>query len=84
MIHHVRLCSGLCRGPEVEFPQIYIDLYLIDTPEEFTREKLKAYKSLEAYNYCTKRNGFTIQCVGLDTDSEPAEDWFCSECRSVS
>ena len=35
--------------PEVEFPQIYI--YLIDTPGEFTREKLKAYKSLEAYNY---------------------------------
>ena len=30
--------------PEFEFP-------LIDTPGEFTREKLKAYKSLEAYNY---------------------------------
>ena len=35
--------------PEVEFPHIYV--YLIDTPREFTREKLKAYKSLEAYNY---------------------------------
>lgn len=35
--------------PEVEFPHIYV--YLIDTPGEFTREKLKAYKSLEAYNY---------------------------------
>ena len=35
--------------PEVEFPHIYV--YLIDTPGEFTREKLKAFKSLEAYNY---------------------------------
>ena len=35
--------------PEVEFPNIYV--YLIDTPGEYTREKLKAFKSLEAYNY---------------------------------
>ena len=32
--------------PQKEFPHIY--LYLIDTPGEFTREKLKAFKSLEA------------------------------------
>ena len=35
--------------PKVEFGQIYI--YLIDTPGQFTREKLKAYKSLDAFNY---------------------------------
>lgn len=35
--------------PSVEFGAIYT--YLIDTKGEFTREKLKAYKSLEAYNY---------------------------------
>lgn len=35
--------------PEVEFGQIYT--YLIDTPGQFTKEKLKAYKSLEAFNY---------------------------------
>ena len=38
--------------PPVEFPHIYV--YLIETPGEFTREKLKAFKSLEAYNYYSK------------------------------
>ena len=38
--------------PQIELPHIY--LYLIDTPGEFTREKLKAFKSLEAYNYYIK------------------------------
>ena len=38
--------------PPVEFPHIYV--YLIDTPGEFTQEKLKAFKSLEAYNYYAK------------------------------
>ena len=35
--------------PPVEFGEIYT--YLIDTPGPFTREKMKAYKSLEAFNY---------------------------------
>jgi hypothetical protein len=35
--------------PPVEFGCIYS--YLIDTPGQFSKEKLKAYKSLEAYNY---------------------------------
>lgn len=33
----------------LEFGHLYV--YLIETPGEFTHEKLKAYKSLEAYNY---------------------------------
>ena len=37
------------KWPNVEFGNIYI--YLIDTKGMFTRESLKAYKSLEAYNY---------------------------------
>ena len=35
--------------PPLEFGQIHV--YLIDTPGPYTREKMRAYKSLEAYNY---------------------------------
>ena len=35
--------------PPVDFPSLYT--YFIDAPGGYTREKLKAYKSLEAYNY---------------------------------
>ena len=38
--------------PSLEFPSVYS--YLVDTPGEFTREKLKAFKSLEAHNYYIK------------------------------
>ena len=35
--------------PDSQFGGIYC--YLIETPGLFTKENLKAYKSLEAYNY---------------------------------
>lgn len=35
--------------PQVEWPDIYT--YLIEKPSVYSREKLKAYKSLDAYNY---------------------------------
>ena len=37
------------KWPPVEYPDLYT--YLIEAPGEFTQEKLKAFKSLEAYNY---------------------------------
>lgn len=35
--------------PELEFGQLYI--YLVCTTGEYTKEMLKNYKSLDAYNY---------------------------------
>lgn len=41
--------DDLSLWPPVEFGAIYS--YLIDTNGEYTRDTLKAFKSLEAYNY---------------------------------
>lgn len=41
--------DNTAKWPDVEFGDIYT--YLIDTKGMFTKENLKAYKSLEAYNY---------------------------------
>ena len=38
--------------PPVEFGSIYS--YLTERPVVFTKEKLKAYKSLDAYNYYSR------------------------------
>lgn len=52
--------------PPLEFPDIV--LYLITTPGEFTRERLKAYKSLEAYNYFA--SGWVGTCYIYSVNSE--------------
>ncbi|KAK6168739.1 hypothetical protein SNE40_019924 [Patella caerulea] len=40
--------DDVSKWPMVDFGQLYV--YLIDTPGIFTRESMKTYKSLEAYN----------------------------------
>ena len=39
--------DDVSKWPAVEFGQIYV--YLIDSPGSYTRETMKAYSSLEAY-----------------------------------
>ena len=38
-----------CQWPGTEYGDIY--QYLVETPGPYTRDNMKAYKSLEAYNY---------------------------------
>lgn len=48
-----KITDGWCVDPsslpDISFADIYV--YLIHTPSEFTHEKLKAHKSLEAFNF---------------------------------
>ena len=44
--------------PDMTFGDIY--LYLIDTPSIYTKESMKAYKSLEAYRYVIEVHGLSI------------------------
>ena len=41
--------ENMSKTPDVTYSDICS--YLIDTPSEFTKEKLKCIKSLEAYNF---------------------------------
>ena len=57
--------EDLSQWPELEFGDIYG--YLIDTEGTHTKEKLKAYKSLDAYNYYFNgyiRTVYHLSCAG--------------------
>ncbi len=41
--------DNVSNWPDIHLPAIYC--YLVDKPSVYTREKLRAYKSLAAYNY---------------------------------
>ena len=60
--------DDMTKWPGVEFPDIVMYMYLIGTPGEYTREKLKAYKSLDAYNYFT--SGWVGTCFIHEINKE--------------
>ncbi|KAL5479152.1 hypothetical protein EMCRGX_G022640 [Ephydatia muelleri] len=43
--------DDVSKWPPVDYPRIYNCTYFIETPGGYTRERLKAFKSLEAYNF---------------------------------
>lgn len=53
-------CDDMTKWPELQFGDVYT--YLINTKGLFTKEKLKAYKSLEAYNYFYNGYVRTVLC----------------------
>ena len=52
--------DDVSRWPNLEFGDLYT--YLIDSIGQFIREKLKAFKSLEAYNYFFNGHVRTVLC----------------------
>ena len=60
--------EDLTKWPNLELGDIYS--YLIDSKGPYTRESLKAYKSLQAYNYFI--NGHV---------RAPEGSWYCDTCR---
>lgn len=61
-ISHDQWLDDLTKWPEFEFGDVY--MYLIDSEGVYTRGKLKAYKSLDVYNYYY--NGYVATyCLSL-------------------
>ena len=57
----------ISRWPTVEYPDLCT--YLIKTPGEFMKKKLKAFKSLEAYNYY-KRYVIVAACTSPSSQQD--------------
>lgn len=80
---------------DVEFGEIYC--YLVDSPGQFTWETLKAYRSLEAYNFFHSGWVYTVYYSNLDCNDKcflkakvnrsqalsekPHEAWVCKKER---
>ena len=58
--------------PDIAYPDIYN--YLIETPSEYTKDKLKAYKSLEAYNFFVSGHVHDVSITEVRTNN-----FFCTK-----
>ena len=66
----VELLDDLKQWPDIEFGNIYT--YLINTKGLYTKESLKAYKSLEAYNFFHSGHVRTVYFYETSTSSRYA------------
>lgn len=87
--------DSVSKWPDVEFGEIYC--YLVDSPGQFTWETLKAYRSLEAYNFFHSGWVYTVYYSNLDCNDKcflkakvnrsqalsekPHEAWVCKKER---
>ena len=61
--------NDIALWPPIEFGQIYT--YLIDMPGQFTRQKMKAYKSLDAFNYYIRYRSLCLLHIDIFTTRFP-------------
>lgn len=73
--NHFELTDDVQSWPEIQYPDIYN--YLIDYPSQFTKERLKAYKSLDSYKYVTAGLVSNVFCKQLEDNT----DKFDNLCR---
>ena len=71
---------GWNEWPDVLYADIYY--YLILTPSEYTHDQLKAYKSLDGYNYFV--NGWVSNLNVTKTSGCPANYLFLANVQSLS
>ena len=56
--------DDISKLPSIQWPDIYT--YLIDKPSLYTHDKLRAYKSLDAYNYVVCGHVQTVLYTDID------------------
>lgn len=62
----VEWIEDVSRWPNIQWPDIYT--YLVEKPSVYTREKLRAYKSLDAYEYVVCGHVQNVKYHDIDSE----------------